>query len=94
VDRNNGRALQITGRQSCRWRYPGWLVKINLAGTGLDGQEFEPTSAGLNGDDHAEWYAIKVENNRFVGAGDPAKLGFILDAFLCRAESRTGPEPT
>jgi hypothetical protein len=71
---------------------PGWLVKIDLAGTALEGREFTSVTEGLErreGFDFpssADWHSISVKGSTFEAAGDPAKLEFILRKFLDWAE--------
>jgi hypothetical protein len=54
---------------------PGWLVKIDLAGTPLEsvnmktvGQESHINHSGITGDH--DWLYCKVEDGFFVGAGE------------------------
>jgi hypothetical protein len=70
---------------------PGWIVKINLSGTGLDDKPFVPMRHGVHDDqrvdDDLDWYSRSVTQKTFEGAGDPFKLAFILQTFLDWAES-------
>jgi hypothetical protein len=72
---------------------PGWLVRIDLKGTHLDGRDFQPIELGLgrwsSTDRHpssTDWHRIWLEDHKFQGAGDPSKLAFILKTFLDWAE--------
>ncbi len=58
---------------------PGWLVKIDLAGTPLASSSF-----GLVEDLEPEqdWISCKIEEKQFKGAGGPYMLRKILDTFL------------
>jgi immunity protein 53 of polymorphic toxin system len=58
---------------------PGWSVKIDLRGTASEGKEF-PKIKTNNG--HNDWVLCSVKDAKFIGAGDPSKLGLILDHFL------------
>lgn len=58
---------------------PGWLVKINLQGTASEQKAF-PEIKINNGD--TDWLHCSVKDAEFMGAGDPSKLGIILDHFL------------
>jgi hypothetical protein len=63
---------------------PGWLVKINLVGTRL---QDEPFVAVEQLDSDERWMVCKVADGRFEGAGDPHRLGDILDRFMAWARS-------
>jgi len=66
---------------------PGWRVRIDLTDTNLDGRSFEPVQRGLDSEASTDWHSMSVEENKFEGAGDPLKLGYILQTFLDWAES-------
>lgn len=61
---------------------PGWRILIDLAGTDLEGQIFEPIKHGLEDDASTEWHSLSVKDSKFEGAGDPSKLTFMLRIFL------------
>lgn len=61
---------------------PGWRVTIDLAGTEADGRSMEPIVRGLEEDAFTDWHSLSVKDNKFEGAGDPSKLGFMLHTFL------------
>jgi hypothetical protein len=65
---------------------PGWLVKIDLAGTELEGRQFESFERG-NSQASASWVVTKVEGKQYVGAGGASDLCEILELFLRWAES-------
>ena len=67
---------------------PGWIVRIDLTDTGLNGRPFEPTYYGVHDkaeESGDEWLDCKVEMNQFIGAGGPLKLDEILGVFLAWA---------
>lgn len=57
---------------------PGWHVRISLFGTKEETAEWKPLKFD-NGDD--DWISCFVRDKEFSGAGDPSKLGMILDHF-------------
>lgn len=64
---------------------PGWHVKIELTGTGLEGKVFPEVAYGLGRNSEPEglsWVFCKVEDSRFHGYGGPEKLEEILLRFL------------
>jgi hypothetical protein len=71
---------------------PGWLIKIDLAGTNLEGKDFTSLAEGLErreGFDFpasVDWHSISLKGTTFEAAGDPAKLEFMLRTFLDWAE--------
>jgi hypothetical protein len=65
---------------------PGWLVKIDLTDSDLDGRPFEPLTHGLDVQECMDWHSLSTKDGVFEGAGDPSKLAFILQAFLDWAE--------
>jgi hypothetical protein len=65
---------------------PGWLLKIDLAGTALEHAAMEEVGGppvvnheGLEG--AQEWLLCRVVDSRFEGAGGPSALGAICDVF-------------
>ncbi len=73
--------------QSCD--NPGWWVKIDLEGTGLQARLFPriAENVDLAGSPQSErWLDCRVEDGVWKGAGDESKLGLILKAFLTWAE--------
>lgn len=83
-DWEHGRGIQIETLDN-----PGWLVKINLAGTPL---QDKPFSRILNNTDEAgwpqsgRWLHCQVIENLWQGAGDESRLAEILELFLTWAE--------
>jgi hypothetical protein len=57
---------------------PGWGITIDLSETPLEEASMPPYSVRRSPHD---WVACKVEHRRFVGEGDPTKLGVILQVF-------------
>jgi len=58
---------------------PGWIVKIELKDTPLEGTEF-PEVRGL--DDEREWIDCRTTGSEFRGAGGPHMLGAIIEIFV------------
>jgi hypothetical protein len=76
---------------------PGWLLKVDLRGTDLEGRmadalvhrSGEPPSAS-NGNLGGEvWMDCSVRGGQFIGAGDPGKLRAILRCFRTWAEQNS-----
>ncbi|MBQ2264594.1 MAG: immunity 53 family protein [Oscillospiraceae bacterium] len=63
---------------------PGWLVKINLEDTALEGEPFEEINYD-NGDD--DWLCCRINGNLYYCAGDPSKLETMLSIFKEWAET-------
>ena len=63
---------------------PGWSVKIDLDETLLENRVFVPVKKD---DTEESWLQCNIENNKFNGAGDPARLEEILSIFLEWAKS-------
>ena len=61
---------------------PGWIIKINLAGTELEGRSFSPIAHGLDHEASTDWHSLSVKGDTFEAAGDPTKLTFMLQTFL------------
>ena len=57
---------------------PGWLVDIDLEGTGLEDKVFNRMKVDRTEDD---WVYCKVENKKFIGDGGPFNLEEILTIF-------------
>jgi hypothetical protein len=60
---------------------PGWMVKIDLAETELDGKAFEPLRRG-DSDADADWIVCKSQSGQFVGYGGANNLTELLRTFL------------
>jgi len=65
---------------------PGWMVKIDLTETALEGKSFEPLSRG-DSDADPDWIVCKLEAKQFVGYGGADNLSELLRTFLNWAES-------
>jgi hypothetical protein len=61
---------------------PGWLVKIDLRDTPLEGRPFDHVRI----DDEREWIDCRVVDEVFCGAGGPHMLGAIIEEVLRWAE--------
>lgn len=57
---------------------PGWLVEIDLKETVLEERSFT-TICSENSEN--DWVNCKVENGKFYGFGDKAKLAYIINTF-------------
>ena len=62
---------------------PGWGITIDLADTELEDQPFRKIKV-MNQEN--DWILCRVENNVFLGDGDPDKLFRILEVFRQWAE--------
>ena len=60
---------------------PGWMVKIDLSETELEGRSFESLERG-DSDSEADWIMCKTEGAQFVGYGGVYNLSEILRTFL------------
>jgi hypothetical protein len=58
---------------------PGWMLKVNLRGTALEAEQFEPVNLIKS---ETDWLNCRKKETEFVGAGDPSKLATILEHFL------------
>lgn len=57
---------------------PGWEVEIDISKTSIANLEVKWV---LNENGKQDWYGVKIENQRFIAAGDAGKLIFLLDLF-------------
>src|SRR5271155_1085101 len=76
---------------------PGWLVKIDLVGTPMQGLPLHEVGgartinhSGANGPH--DWLNCKVEDDQFLGAGGPLSLFSIGEVFKAWVEQNTPPE--
>ncbi len=69
---------------------PGWRVRIDLAGTALEGAPFEAVEDLAP---ERAWYRCWVEGDKFQGAGGPGELARLLRVFLDWAAARPGARP-
>ena len=64
---------------------PGWLVRVDLAGTALEGREFPELAEGLGAGNHPEstrWLHCSRRDGSWHGAADPTQLRRLLGIFL------------
>ena len=84
--------LQLWYKQQCdgSWEHqygvsidtldnPGWTVRVDLAGTDLEGMQMQPVVEEIDEDD---WLHCKIEDAKFIGNGGPLKLDAILRLFV------------
>lgn len=75
---------------------PGWLLKVNLAGTNLDGATMdaisEDSDQGPLGDNSSPWIECGVCGNQFVGASDPTQLPRLISTFNALIDSASNPK--
>lgn len=70
---------------------PGWTLEIDIAGTVMEGQRFEPISHGVTADsleENLDWFVCEVIGNKYVAAGGPRKLEDMVLAFVNWAGGR------
>ncbi|OJT21447.1 hypothetical protein BO221_26885 [Archangium sp. Cb G35] len=73
---------------------PGWMLRVDLRGTALEGRTTEalvhrsgePPSEENGNLGGEEWMECSIKEGRFVGAGDPTKLRALLRCFRAWAE--------
>jgi hypothetical protein len=68
---------------------PGWMLRIDLTGTSLEGVSMKAIAGTINHlgmDGNHQWIDCRVESNQFVGAGGPMSLIQICDIFMRWAE--------
>jgi hypothetical protein len=63
---------------------PGWIIKIDLDGTDLEGRFFETVERF---ESEQDWIKCWIEGKKFHGVGDPRKLEPVLKIFLAWANS-------
>ena len=73
---------------------PGWLLKVNLIGTNLEGSAMEAISEDsdegpLRGEGQP-WIECAVSENQFVGASDPSQLPRLIATFNTLIDSAPG----
>ena len=64
---------------------PGWLLKIDLEETTLDGKHYQGFRRDLS---EEQWIYCRVEDNKFIGIGDETQLEEIIKLFLSWAKSQ------
>lgn len=57
---------------------PGWVIEIDLSFTSMEDLVFEMDTIE-NGEN--DWYAFRIKNKKFIGAGIPASCYFCLKNF-------------
>lgn len=67
---------------------PGWIVRIDLAGTRLEGAVFERSD---DMDSATSWMDCRTREGQWVGAGGPHELRRILAEFLDWAARSDAP---
>ncbi|MCW1915703.1 immunity 53 family protein [Luteolibacter sp. GHJ8] len=60
---------------------PGWILKINLVGTNLEGCAMAEVAEGLDDGDHLPWIHCYIRENEFVGACDPDQVARLFAVF-------------
>jgi len=65
---------------------PGWMVKVDLAGTNLEGASFATVDETHRSED--DWIYCEVRDGRFWGSGGTHNLLEILRLFRSWAEGR------
>lgn len=58
---------------------PGWIIKIDLSGTKLEGRSLARVPANLN--EKSNWIDFRVEEGRFLGACGPMGLRRLIQEF-------------
>lgn len=77
---------------------PGWSLSIDLDGTALEGQAFEPVYDRVSEEEHpvqgndgdVPWLVCRVEGSKFKALGGPRDLGRMIQTFRSWAERSTG----
>jgi hypothetical protein len=60
---------------------PGWIVRVDLTGTPLEGETMPSFEKGDVEEGRGDWITCRVNGNRYEGAGDAGKLEEILSRF-------------
>ena len=76
---------------------PGWMLKVNLIGTNLEGARMDPISEDsglgpLNCAD-APWIECGINDNEFVGASDPTQLPRLISIFNSLIDAQLSSDP-
>jgi hypothetical protein len=69
---------------------PGWWVKIDLAGTELEGRAFPAILMGVDAAGvpvQPSWLCCQLQAAKWQGAGDSGRLAEIIDNFLAWSRS-------
>jgi hypothetical protein len=70
---------------------PGWWVRVDLAGTDLEGAPFTDVASNVDDDGiptSDDWFDCHIEAGEWHGVGDPSKLQQILTVFVEWTASR------
>jgi hypothetical protein len=59
---------------------PGWVIKIDLIGTELEGRHFDKIDIGTHSGTY--WISAEVENGIFRAGCSPLQINFVLGIFL------------
>lgn len=68
---------------------PGWILKVNLVGSDLEGVTMPVLSEDDEDAENSPWIDCRIENQRFVGASDPAQLPRLISVFASLLDGRT-----
>jgi hypothetical protein len=63
---------------------PGWLLKVNLIGTNLEGATMIPISEDCDDSSNPAgdvWIDCRIREHEFVGASDPTQLPRLITIF-------------
>ena len=58
---------------------PGWRIKIDLAETRLSGRFFDAVQINNS---ETDWIVVEIQEDAFIGHGDPSKLEKIVQIFV------------
>lgn len=64
---------------------PGWIVEIDLTETELGECAYDSSAVNRS---QSDWLSCKVENQKFIGAGDVTKLTELIRKFRLFAQGR------
>lgn len=74
----NGEWEHIFGIKIDTLDNPGWIVKIDLTDTAMEGRQFKEYKVNNN---EIDWIICYVHENIYNGMGDPDKLNEIIKIF-------------
>ncbi len=69
---------------------PGWSLKIDLSGTGLEGVAFSAVEHNLSapdGDPASHWHSCRLRDGRFEASGGARDLDILAGVFRKWAEA-------
>ena len=64
---------------------PGWMLDVDLVGTGLEDRPFPPEP--LEQRSETDWIHCRIENRQFRAAGGPTNLTEMIERFLAWAKA-------